>query len=387
MQWLRLYHDTITDPKWRVVANESEQTVATVLAVWMAMLCNASASNERGTLENWNDRIMGAALGVRSDAVAAVRAAMQGMVLDGDRLTGWVKRQREADDSATRTANYRKRIHATTGRKSAPYVAAEIIALDGGACVYCGGTEKLCVDHMVPVVCGGDHEQDNLACACRRCNSGKAGRTPEQARYEIRNAAAKARYLHAVARLGVNPITVKPIKTGDQQQPLTDTPCDDVTVTGADVTVTESHVTVTEAENPLTLTLLPTPTLTKDDDETARARLVAARVAELAMMDARRIRVAMVEAWLAADCDPEQDIYPAVRHCVGGATAPISSGWYFDAEVRRFHDRRAAPQPDSSNVSYLHRASGGRRSDGMSGAGSDLVKAFNGGSIEIGGFS
>lgn len=282
MRWLRLYNDTITDPKWRVVATESGQPLTAVLAVWMSMLINASDADDRGTLQGWNDRFAGAAIDLRGDDVRAIREAMQGVVLDGMRLTGWDKRQRASDNIAERVQRHR------TKAKTPP---------PGG-----GSTNG-----------AGEYRNDTKA----ECN-------------------------------------------------------DDVTLHSESVT-----------EKPLTLTLLPTPTLTKDDDETARARLVAERVAELAMMDVRRIRVAMVEAWLATGCIPEQDIYPAVRHCVGGATAPISSGWYFDAEVRRFRDARISP-PD--NVSYLHRASGGGRGKGMSDCGRDLVKAANGGIIEIGGF-
>lgn len=100
MQWLRLYHDTITDMKWRVVANESGEPVGNVLAVWMQMLINASAAEDRGTLEDWNDRYVAAHLGYPTDAVTAIRKAMQGVVLDGDVLTGWAKRQRSCDDAA-----------------------------------------------------------------------------------------------------------------------------------------------------------------------------------------------------------------------------------------------------------------------------------------------
>jgi hypothetical protein len=109
MQWLRLYHDTINDPKWRVVANESRQPEANVLAVWMHMLVNASGAGERGTLDGWNDRIVAAGLGIPTDAVTAIRSAMQGLVLDGDKLTGWDKRQRASDDAGGRQRKTRER--------------------------------------------------------------------------------------------------------------------------------------------------------------------------------------------------------------------------------------------------------------------------------------
>lgn len=113
MRWLRLYHDTINDPKWRVVALESGQPLSAVLAVWMSMLINASDSDERGTLHDWNDRIAGAAIDLRADAVQSIREAMQGLVLDGFRLTGWDKRQRASDDVAARVQRHRSRTKET----------------------------------------------------------------------------------------------------------------------------------------------------------------------------------------------------------------------------------------------------------------------------------
>lgn len=239
MQWLRLYHDTPTDPKWRLVAVESGQTVASVLAVWTCMMVNASQAEPRGTLSGWNDRIIGASLDLKGDAVAAIRSAMQGVVLEGDILTGWERRQRSADSSADRVRQYRERLHAGTGRKRTPYDTKEVIERDSGMCVYCGSTENLCVDHMVPIVLGGDHQSDNFACACKKCNSGKAGRTPEQAGYTIISADALARYRGAVERMGINRVTVTPeditIGTPTEQN---------VTVNGDGVTVTSEGVTV-----------------------------------------------------------------------------------------------------------------------------------------------
>jgi hypothetical protein len=109
MKWLRLYHDTVTDPKWRLVAIDSGQPLTAVLAVWMSMLINASQSAERGTLEGWDDRVAGAAIDLRPDAVRCIREAMQGLTLDGLRLTGWGKRQRSSDDIAGRVQRHRNK--------------------------------------------------------------------------------------------------------------------------------------------------------------------------------------------------------------------------------------------------------------------------------------
>jgi 5-methylcytosine-specific restriction endonuclease McrA len=249
MHWLRLHHDTPNDPKWRLVAVESGYPVHSVLSVWICMMVNASQAEPRGILQDWNDRVVGASLDLKGDAVAAIRRAMQGVVLDGDILTGWDKRQRATDSSTDRVRQYRERLAKGTGRKDAPYDAKAIIARDGGACIYCLSTEKVCVDHMVPVVLGGDHKPDNLACACKKCNSGKSGRTPEQAGYGIASPDALIRYREVLLRLGIDPVSVKKPPPGEVQAPVTAETAETVTsvnetVTGADVTVTSGPETV-----------------------------------------------------------------------------------------------------------------------------------------------
>lgn len=41
------------------------------------------------------------------------------------------------------------------------------------SCVYCGSTEKLTIDHVIPLARGGTHELKNLLPCCRSCNSSK----------------------------------------------------------------------------------------------------------------------------------------------------------------------------------------------------------------------
>jgi hypothetical protein len=52
-----------------------------------------------------------------------------------------------------------------------------IIRRDGEFCRYCGGAEGgICVDHVVPLSCGGTNDPDNLVVACIPCNSSKSDR-------------------------------------------------------------------------------------------------------------------------------------------------------------------------------------------------------------------
>jgi len=107
--WLRLWHDMPTDPKWRVIAKRSGQSIGNVIAVFNMMLVCASVADERGTLHNWNDEDAAAALDLEESDIAAIRKAMQGKVIDGDQLTGWQKRQPEREDYSTpRVRRYRE---------------------------------------------------------------------------------------------------------------------------------------------------------------------------------------------------------------------------------------------------------------------------------------
>lgn len=50
---------------------------------------------------------------------------------------------------------------------------------DGYKCKYCGSTNNLTIDHIIPLAKGGTNEPDNLRVMCRTCNCRK-GRGYEQ---------------------------------------------------------------------------------------------------------------------------------------------------------------------------------------------------------------
>ena len=99
-QWVRLWEDMPNDPKWRVVARRAKRPLAEVLAVFVHMMTNASASDRRGSLEGWSDEDVATAIDMETEHVTAIREAMQGKTLDGDHLTGWEKRQPLREDGA-----------------------------------------------------------------------------------------------------------------------------------------------------------------------------------------------------------------------------------------------------------------------------------------------
>lgn len=118
-QWVRLWEDMPTDPKWRVIARKSGQSIGNVMAVFNFMLVCAANATERGELVGWDDEDVGAALDVEGEQIAAIREAMQGKVLDGVKLKGWEKRQPQREDGAA------ERAKAWRERKKEPANATE----------------------------------------------------------------------------------------------------------------------------------------------------------------------------------------------------------------------------------------------------------------------
>jgi len=49
-----------------------------------------------------------------------------------------------------------------------------ISAKTNGKCGYCGSTEKITIDHMVPRSKGGSDDEKNLIFCCRKCNGMKS---------------------------------------------------------------------------------------------------------------------------------------------------------------------------------------------------------------------
>jgi len=113
MDWCRLWHDAPDDPKWRLIARKAGVRVGDVWAVFTRMLVRASASSERGSIAGWDDEVEAIALDFEPHEIVAIREAMQGRVLDGNKLSGWSKRQpkrEREDDSAERVREHRDRL-------------------------------------------------------------------------------------------------------------------------------------------------------------------------------------------------------------------------------------------------------------------------------------
>jgi len=98
IEWFRLWHDMPNDPKWRTVARVSGQPITTVLSVALHLMVDASRNVTRGHVTVTAEDVA-SALDVTDEAVEAIFQAMQGRILDGDRLSGWEKRQPKREDA------------------------------------------------------------------------------------------------------------------------------------------------------------------------------------------------------------------------------------------------------------------------------------------------
>lgn len=97
------------DPKWRTIARLSTQPISEVQAVFLQLMVSASTNPRRGHYQCTPEDIS-SALDIALQSVTNIISAMQGRVLDSDRLTGWEIRQpKREDNSAKRVKKWRER--------------------------------------------------------------------------------------------------------------------------------------------------------------------------------------------------------------------------------------------------------------------------------------
>jgi hypothetical protein len=109
LQWIRIWLDMPTDPKFRTISRLSKQPLSSVISLFVCMMTDCANATERGRTHT-NDEDFASMLDLDVEQVSAIRKAMQGRVLDGNLLIGWEKRQpiRE-DNSAERSKAWREK--------------------------------------------------------------------------------------------------------------------------------------------------------------------------------------------------------------------------------------------------------------------------------------
>lgn len=71
-------------------------------------------------------------------------------------------------------------------KNKVPFTKKNVFIRDGFKCQYCGGTNELTIDHIIPVSRGGKNTFENCVAACKPCNNKKNNRTPSEAKMFLR---------------------------------------------------------------------------------------------------------------------------------------------------------------------------------------------------------
>lgn len=80
----------------------------------------------------------------------------------------------ERDRPRPEPSDYERRRRAFAAKTRDLFV--QLVVRDGAACARCGSTERLTVDHVIPMIRGGSDELSNLQTLCKSCNSAKRDR-------------------------------------------------------------------------------------------------------------------------------------------------------------------------------------------------------------------
>lgn len=154
IKWLRLYAEAVDDEKLRLLAFEDRWHFVALLC------CKAQGLLDPGDPLMRRKVAVKLGLAIRELEEAARRLEEVGLV-DAETL------QPSMGFVATRGA---LRPVASAWR----VIRERIFKRDGYSCRYCGATGvRLECDHVVPVIRGGGHNDENLATACFDCNRSK----------------------------------------------------------------------------------------------------------------------------------------------------------------------------------------------------------------------
>lgn len=191
-QWYRQYSEFAFDPKVQSMTEAMQRR----LTMLFCLRCS-------DLLQKLNEEEIAFSLRISDQELAETKAIFiqKGFIDDQWNVCKWDERQYITDNSNERVKKYREK-RKSMGLSANGYTkhSVTVTQRDGHACVYCGSVENLCIDHILPVAQNGNDDIENLACACKACNSGKAGRTPEEAGYSFKNAECEKRWQQWLVR-------------------------------------------------------------------------------------------------------------------------------------------------------------------------------------------
>lgn len=196
--WIKMRQDLHDDPAVVQIAllidTEEDSVVGKLHRLW----CWADKHTTDGTApaitSKWVDRYVSKTGFADAMAKAGwISFSADGVTFPSFDIHNGQSAKVRAEASIRQRLSRKNRDEGVTGvaRTSIPKpFTRHVLNRDGFTCVYCGTSsdEKteasrkavLSIDHIVPESRGGSASVDNLVCCCRKCNSEKNDRTPEE---------------------------------------------------------------------------------------------------------------------------------------------------------------------------------------------------------------
>lgn len=200
MAWIKMRTDLSTDPAVIRMASaldvDDDLVVGKLHRLWSWADAHTTDGIAVGVSERWVDKYVG------RSGFAAAMVQIGWLVIEPERIVfprfdkhnGESAKKRDSNTMRQRLSRQERDNGVTgTGRTAVPVsFKRHVMERDKYKCVYCGTASnvtsenaggrwaKLTADHLVPANRGGRSSVDNLVTACRRCNSEKNDRTPEE---------------------------------------------------------------------------------------------------------------------------------------------------------------------------------------------------------------
>lgn len=114
-----------TDPKFRVIAKASKQPLHLVISLYVCMMVDASKNNASRGVTQCHNEDLAVTLDCDMSQIEDIKSAMQGRLLDGDRLTGWENRQPKREDSGNPETGAKSAAERQADKRARDKIAAE----------------------------------------------------------------------------------------------------------------------------------------------------------------------------------------------------------------------------------------------------------------------
>ena len=159
MNWFKCYHGAPTDPRLRNVSARAGARTSFVIGTYWALLDHAS--QHRNSVASFDPEAMSCFFGIGEDEMRRIIVELEcaGFIVEG-RMPFLDKQEQ-------------RRYIPTAIRRS-------VFERDGYACVACGATDRLSLDHIIAYSRGGEDTVENLQTMCISCNSSKGARDVDQ---------------------------------------------------------------------------------------------------------------------------------------------------------------------------------------------------------------